>query len=584
MGEPERAWLGDAACHGGTVLNRGALFLFALTACQSVLGFKHGKPMPKETAEAGGGGKGGKGAGGATAGSSSGATGGDAGTRSGNGGASGGGSAGRGETVTQGGSGGVAGSGGKGVASSSGSGGVDKSAGDAGDGGEAGGAEPCRKNEDCPNPDPDCRAECRPSAQGNACVIVAVDKDGDLHGSDACEAEPGDDCDDTRPSVYKDAQELCDGRDNDCDGKRDFEEENILLSGTTRTLTEDPTYDVDVAWSESQRTWGVLWCGTSATLYEPLDLTGAPRIEPVAVSDFVGSFCRITTAEGREETARAVLPPTPAPHTVALRWGEDLEGTGAFAVAFPGYASDFFVGLVGADGSSVVPAIPLSDMYGGFGSEAPALEWFGSQGVWAAAWTDVRDNIFQAFVRTVSLSGSFGPELNLGAGGEPRIAVGGDDFLVVWNGSPNAEATLLSGALSPSPVAVGEGLTLKDPTVASQSDRYGVVWLAPPDKFAFAEIGRDGGVLCGPVLREKNGFVFSDIVPHDDGFLILGGQPSVQMLEVLPGCTFGSTIEVAPTPARFVRGASAGEDGLLVAWGTSDQPLQSRALKRYLCR
>jgi hypothetical protein len=110
-----------------------------------------------------------------------------------------------------------------------------------------------------------------------------------------------------------------------------------------------------------------------------------------------------------------------------------------------------------------------------------------------------------------------------------------------------------------------------------------VVFSAPPDKFGYAEIGLDGTLICGPVLREANGFVHSDIVAVEYGFLILGGQPTVQALEVLPGCRFGSTIEIDSTPARFVRGASGGADGLVVAWGGEDRELRLRIMGPHLC-
>jgi hypothetical protein len=571
------------ASNGRTLASYGAL-LVGLSACEAALGFDRGTSAPAAEAGRGGRGSGGKGGSGGAGGkveccSDGGTTAGGGRSSTGSGGSSGS-SAGRGgaETLAAGGSGANGGTSG---APSGGSGGETPLTGDAGEGGEAGSdVGECQKNEDCPNPDPDCRAECRSTAFGNTCVIVPDDRDGDLHGSSACEGAvpPGDDCDDSRADVYKDAPELCDARDNDCDGKRDFDDGRVL-SVNMHVLADAPVYDVDVAWSPSQMTWGALWNTGSATMYQPMDRYGAERIEPVAVSDYRGTYA----VDAGDEPSRAVLPSLPATPTVAISWGEDALGTGAFAVAFPGGGWDVLLGLVAADGASLVPAIPLTDYYDGWGSEIPDLQWLDAQGVWAASWLDLRDNTFQPIVRTVSLTGAYGPEAYPGFGFDPRIAVAGGQLAAVWHGFDTVRGSLLSASLESAPLDIAGHLDLGYPYIAGREDRFGVVFSAPPDKFGYAEIGLDGTLICGPVLREANGFVHSDIVAVEHGFLILGGQPTVQVVEVLPGCRFGSTIEIDSTPARFVRGANGGADGLVVAWGGADRELRLRLMGPHLC-
>ncbi len=52
------------------------------------------------------------------------------------------------------------------------------------------------------------------------CVTNLIDMDGDGHAPDTL-GSCGDDCDDTRADVYTGAPELCDGRDNNCNGSID---------------------------------------------------------------------------------------------------------------------------------------------------------------------------------------------------------------------------------------------------------------------------------------------------------------------------------------------------------------------------
>lgn len=52
------------------------------------------------------------------------------------------------------------------------------------------------------------------------CTAELIDMDGDGHAPDSI-GSCGDDCDDSRSDVYLGAEELCDGRDNNCDGSID---------------------------------------------------------------------------------------------------------------------------------------------------------------------------------------------------------------------------------------------------------------------------------------------------------------------------------------------------------------------------
>jgi len=77
-----------------------------------------------------------------------------------------------------------------------------------------------------------CKASIRCDAASSVCLFDLLDKDGDGHSPQVC---GGDDCDDSVTTILPGQFELCDGKDNDCDGRVDEAEGNPCGSDSAGT-------------------------------------------------------------------------------------------------------------------------------------------------------------------------------------------------------------------------------------------------------------------------------------------------------------------------------------------------------------
>jgi len=117
---------------------------------------------------------------------------------------------------------------------------------------------------------------CKWNCAGTNCVQVALDNDSDGHGTTACAAAPGDDCDDTQGAIFPGATELCDGIDNDCDKKLDMSD-GLPLVGATQNMARLNHAAVAAV---NDGTFGVV--GTSASegglIYGSISTTGVGSV------------------------------------------------------------------------------------------------------------------------------------------------------------------------------------------------------------------------------------------------------------------------------------------------------------------
>ena len=115
-------------------------------------------------------------------------------------------------------------------------------------------------------------AGCKWKCTGSTCVPVALDADGDGHGTTACLDAPGDDCNDGQVGIFPGATELCDLIDNDCDKKLDLSD-GMPLVGAIQNV---PNRDHGAVASANDGSFGVLGTmpGVTGMVWGTISTTG----------------------------------------------------------------------------------------------------------------------------------------------------------------------------------------------------------------------------------------------------------------------------------------------------------------------
>jgi len=179
----------------------------------------------------------------------------------------------------------------------------------------------------CVNPDSkNCDELCSNNGGKAKCTTVGQDADGYKHLSAACAAAPGDDCDDSQPTVYKGAKEVCDGLDNDCNGKADVYD-GLPLANTQQQVSAlgEVVSRPHIAWEPTSKVFGITWAfstagsTTQAVAFTAFDMTGKNVVTPRIVKSADGAItdARIATKAG----------------TFGILWAVDY-ASGQHAIAF----------------------------------------------------------------------------------------------------------------------------------------------------------------------------------------------------------------------------------------------------------
>jgi len=444
----------------------------------------------------------------------------------------------------------------------------------------------------CNNPDAThCDAECVEAAAGATnCVVKGKDADGDTHLDKGCaqSTEVADDCDDGNKDVYPTATEICDGVDNDCNGKDELEESSPLpLSGSANAFAGgngEDAMDPSITWSPGSKQYGVAWTDVAAgeINFARMGVDGS-KLGTTGSQDV-----KVSTCSGVCSLPRVVA----GNNGYGVVW-LDSAGTG-----------QIWFRRVAADGTPQGNPAQVSDSSAkGYAPDIAAM----ASG-WIVVWQDKRASTFgHIFARVLNADGSkvgssdTGIEVQ-GGNGAPRIATNGSSFMLTYlKGSAAtlnvARAVTLSAtlttsfdkALSADPPASGSGAAFAALAPTSGGWVYSFQeYTASGDQIGMREQVGSGALCTTSFATAQQQFPGGVAARGDKRLVVFGNDPGsaarVKLARFKAGCTTPLSLDLAgtDTPLWDPRGADIAwsDNGMAVVW--PDQTSGTWVLTRYV--
>ncbi len=392
----------------------------------------------------------------------------------------------------------------------------------------------------CANPEPEhCDATCSEKNGKPECSMQGKDADHDGHFASVCASQPGDDCDDSEPTVYTGAPELCDGIDNDCDGKVDSAD-NLPAGGSTIELGPNGAQrgNAAIAWSDTKSAYGIIYrdasTSSSADLYfEMVDRGGKLVQAPKALNE--------ATSTGVQGVALVA-----AGDSFGAAWSAGPKG-----LYVRSFTADFSVGQ----------QIHLPIPYGGILGD-PALAYV-SGVLDYLYYVDLGGNNppYIAF-NSSNAAGMVGMEqiFSLDTPRAWNIVGLGQAFAAVRSeGSVNVPDSYLE--IANSGLFYGPKIKGTYPVLASGVGEFAVATRGgnDSDRPLFHAVDLHGVLRCNAIPFADGSFIPSGIVATSGGYLIVSSGP-IRVQEVFDDCSLGALFAVDSGPADHVHisGSAAG--------------------------
>ncbi len=444
-------------------------------------------------------------------------------------------------------------------------------------------ANNCRSGSVCRNATADCKLldgqTCVTSTDcaSSPCNVFNLDADNDGYRANGtavkfcgstksgyvlATASKGDDCNDANVDIHPGATEVCDGIDNDCDGKLDMlGNPTLKLSGTVKTIGSGSYSSV----GSLGTTYGVVFTdsGNASTSFEIIDQTATVKAGSKVTLDSAGSY---------PFESNSTYPPGGSLSPPAMTW----DGTNLSIFFLLGY-SDLYFRQATATGLVNQQAIYVSSNaagYDAFAQKTSTGSWF--YHAWRSAYQTA--NIYY-----VPFNGASGPVMStyLPTGTLfTGMALSGTAFGIVNHNYAASPQTIefstrnSSGSIITPVSALATSVDSQArPAIAARAGGGFAIIYGDSGNLFYQERTVTGTPICGPIYLASASFLPVQLVPTSRGYLAVSAAAgTVKAQEIVAGCTWGVSLpNIGPGAddsgyATSKTHIAAGNNGFAMVW------------------